>query len=88
MSVALQIREVPEEVRGALANAAAARGQSLQAYLLDTVTKHARQLRNVQTLERLEGHRVDLQGDLDPVALIRQDRDNGFQAERSIDPVL
>jgi len=35
--VAVQIRDVPDGVRDALAKVAAGRGQSLQSYLLDTV---------------------------------------------------
>ncbi|PWU54697.1 hypothetical protein DLE60_29500 [Micromonospora globispora] len=53
--VALQIRDVPEEVRDALAAQAKARGQSLQAYLLELVETQARRLRNTATLERFAG---------------------------------
>ncbi|MDR0360028.1 MAG: Arc family DNA-binding protein [bacterium] len=56
--VALQIREVPEEVRDVLAARARAQGRSLQAYLLEVVTSEARRSRNVAILqeqrERLE----------------------------------
>ncbi|MGI8592594.1 MAG: FitA-like ribbon-helix-helix domain-containing protein, partial [Nakamurella sp.] len=40
--VALQIREVPDDIRQALADRAAARGQSLQSFLLSLVTAEAR----------------------------------------------
>ncbi|RQW82033.1 FitA-like ribbon-helix-helix domain-containing protein [Micromonospora globispora] len=53
--VALQIRDVPEEVRDALAAQAKARGQSLQAYLLELVETQARRLRNTATLDRFAG---------------------------------
>ncbi|MGA4729804.1 FitA-like ribbon-helix-helix domain-containing protein [Micromonospora taraxaci] len=53
--VALQIRDVPEEVRDALAAQAKARGQSLQAYLLELVETQARRLRNPATLARFAG---------------------------------
>jgi len=53
--VALQIRDVPEDVRDALAAQARARGQSLQAYLLDLVETHARRLRNGAILDRFAG---------------------------------
>lgn len=51
--VALQIRDVPEEVRDRLADAAKSRGQSLQAYLLALVTDEARRARNIAILERM-----------------------------------
>jgi hypothetical protein len=50
--VALQIRDVPEEVRDALAAQAKARGQSLQSYLLELVETQARRLRNTAVLDR------------------------------------
>jgi hypothetical protein len=53
--VALQIRDVPEEVRDALAAQAKARGQSLQAYLLELVETQARRLRNTAALDRFAG---------------------------------
>jgi antitoxin FitA len=53
--VALQIREVPEDVRDALAAQAKARGQSLQAYLLELVETQARRLRNTAILDRFSG---------------------------------
>lgn len=53
--VALQIRDVPDDIRDALANRAAARGQSLQAFLLAVVTDEARRSTNVALLERFEG---------------------------------
>ena len=53
--VALQIRDVPEEVRDALAVQAKARGQSLQAYLLELVEMQARRLHNTAILDRFSG---------------------------------
>jgi len=50
--VALQIRDVPEEVRDTLAAQARARGQSLQRYLLMLVTEEARRARNASVLAR------------------------------------
>jgi len=41
----LQIRDVPEEERAALASAARERGESLQAYLRDLVSEAARRER-------------------------------------------
>ncbi|WP_091061944.1 FitA-like ribbon-helix-helix domain-containing protein [Micromonospora humi] len=53
--VALQIRDVPEDVRNALAAEARARGQSLQAYLLELVKTQARRLRNGAILDGFGG---------------------------------
>ena len=53
--VALQIRGVSEEVRDRLAGAAARRGQSLQAYLLDVVNSQARRDRNRELIASLRG---------------------------------
>jgi antitoxin FitA len=54
--VALQIRDVPAEVRDILATQARLRGQSLQAYLLDLVTMQARRASTVaRILEQFEG---------------------------------
>jgi antitoxin FitA len=56
--VALQIRDVPDDVRDALAERARERGQSLQAYLLDMVEADARRARNRAVLARF-GRRRD-----------------------------
>jgi antitoxin FitA len=53
--VALQIRDVPDEVRDALAEQARARGQSLQAFLLELVQTQARRPRNTAVLDRFAG---------------------------------
>jgi antitoxin FitA len=56
--VALQIRGVPDDIRQRLAEQAAARGQSLQAFLLTMVTDQARRSTNLAILERF-GARQD-----------------------------
>lgn len=56
--VALQIRDVPEDIRHTLAEQAAARGQSLQAFLLALVTDQARRSTNLAMLARF-GARQD-----------------------------
>lgn len=56
--VAIQIRDVPDEVRDALVAQAGARGQSLQRYLLGIVSAQARRSRNVELLNRF-GTRTD-----------------------------
>ena len=51
--VAIQIRDVPDDVRDRLAAKAAARGQSLQAYLLQLVTDESERLSNREILARV-----------------------------------
>ena len=51
--MALQIRDVPDDVRDRLAAKAKARGQSLQAYLLELVTGDAQRLSNIEIITRL-----------------------------------
>lgn len=53
--VALQIREVPDDIRQTLADRAAARGQSLQSFLLGLVTEEARRSTNLALLQRFDG---------------------------------
>jgi len=53
--VALQIRRVPDDVRRALAERAAAGGQSLQSFLLGLVTDEAHRSANLGVLERFAG---------------------------------
>lgn len=53
--VALQIRDVPEDVRQALADQAAARGQSLQGFLLRLVTDEAVRSTNLAILDQFDG---------------------------------
>jgi plasmid stability protein len=69
--VALQIRDVPDDVRDALAARAAAGGQSLQGFLLDLVRREAGFERNRALLADLSwadgggGTLVDVVGALD-----------------------
>lgn len=75
MSVALQIKDVREEVRDVLAARAAARGQSMQAYLRELLEREFRAERNRRLFDSLAPHR---RLDLDPadvVALIRAGRE-------------
>jgi hypothetical protein len=51
--VALQIRDVPEDVRDILAKDAEEHGQSLQAYLLAMVSTRAAHKRNLALLRKL-----------------------------------
>ncbi|WP_351232677.1 hypothetical protein [Streptomyces sp. NPDC002133] len=52
--VALQIRDVPDEVRDILADRAQQLGQSLQAYLLSLVTAEAERANNLALLRSFE----------------------------------
>ena len=50
--VAIQIRDVPEELRDRLSELASQRGQSLQAYLFDVLSDEARRQDNLAVLGR------------------------------------
>jgi antitoxin FitA len=51
--VALQIRDVPESARDALARQAKAKGQSLQSYLRELVLREASFTSNLRILEEI-----------------------------------
>lgn len=55
MTIALQIRNVPEDVRDALVEQAGAKGQSLQAFLLELVRLQASRSANTSVLQRFAG---------------------------------
>ena len=57
MTVAIQIKDVPEEVRDAIAARAAARGQTTQVYLRSLLQREFRAERNRKLLENLAQHR-------------------------------
>jgi antitoxin FitA len=63
--VALQIRDVPDEVRDVLSREAEERGQSLQAYLLALVKAQAARKRNSELIRNLRatggGSRMSLE---------------------------
>jgi hypothetical protein len=63
--VTLQIRDVPEEVRDRLADAAQRRGKSLQAYLLELVNTEARRIRNLELIDSLRGRTDGTQATVD-----------------------
>lgn len=54
MSVALQIRDVPEDVRDALAACAERSGESLQRFLLRLITREGAHPRNLAILDGLQ----------------------------------
>lgn len=83
MSVALQIRDVPDDIRDLLAEQAASRGQSMQAYLLDIVVREAHLGAKVDLFWPSAEYRIDVAATgLDPVAIIREGRDGGFEIDR------
>jgi antitoxin FitA len=51
--VALQIRDVPDDLRDRLSELAGERGQSLQAYLFDVISDEARRQDNLAVLDQL-----------------------------------
>jgi hypothetical protein len=73
--VAVQIREVPEQIRDRLAAIALERGQSLQSYLLDVVTDEVRRRDNLAVLERFSrgSHGTRLSGS-DVVGVLHAER--------------
>lgn len=54
MTVAVTVRDVPEDVRDTLAQYARQQGQSLQAFLLGVLTRQSRYARNQQVLAAVE----------------------------------
>ena len=80
MTVAVQIRDVPEDVRDALTAEARRRGQSVQAYLLALVEHEARAVQNAAAFTRTHALRVTLS--TDPVEIVRQGRGDGFGSDR------
>jgi hypothetical protein len=75
MSVAIQIKDVPEEVRDAIAARAAARGQTTQVYLRALLEREFRAERNKHLLDSLTRHRgLDLSAE-EVVREIQQGRE-------------
>ena len=81
--VALQIRDVPDEVRDLLSADARARGQSLQAYLLELVETQAGRLRNTAVLDRFHGRSDGVIASADEMAaeLAEQRRQRGHSGD-------
>jgi antitoxin FitA len=76
MTIALQIKDVREEVRDAIAARAAARGQSMQVYLRDLLEREFRAERNKHLFDSLARHRtLGLDAD-EVVEIIRAGREN------------
>ena len=75
MTVALQIKDVREEVRDAIAARAAARGQSMQVYLREILEREYRAERNTRLFDQLISHRSLALDAQDIVDFIRTGRE-------------
>jgi antitoxin FitA len=77
--VALQIRDVPDDVRLALAQRAAGQGQSLQSFLLALVSKEAARSANAAVMgsfaQRTDGSRLSAAELTQALDLARAERD-------------
>lgn len=62
--VALQIRDVPDEVRDILTERARETGRSLQGYLLDLVKAEAKRANNLAVLRQFEGRTDGVTGSM------------------------
>lgn len=82
MAVALQIRNVPDEVRDALIERSSQLGQSMQAFLLDLVQREARLARNATMFDRTASNRTRIPDSYSPERIIREGRDAGFDIDR------
>lgn len=80
--VALQIRDVPEDVRDTLVDRARSQGQSLQSYLLSLVEAEARRSKNRAVLARFAGRSDGSKGaagdTADELRDLREERDHGI----------
>ena len=78
--VALQIRDVPEDVRDTLVDRARSQGQSLQRYLLALVEAEARRSGNRSVLARFsgrsDGSRVAPGETAEELTALRDERDD------------
>lgn len=77
--VAMQIRDVPDQVRQVLVERARARGQSLQAFLLSLVEAEARRAENLAVLDgvanRADGSRLTVEQASTALDQARAERD-------------
>lgn len=86
MAVALQIRNVPDEVRDALVERSSQLGQSMQAFLLDLVQREARLARNATMFERTASNRTTIPDMYSPERIVREGREAGFDVDRGNNP--
>ncbi|MGL4178497.1 MAG: FitA-like ribbon-helix-helix domain-containing protein [Dermatophilaceae bacterium] len=80
MVVALQIRNVPDEIRDALTERARREGRSLQSVLLEIIEQEAGRSRNVSILDsfrhRSDGSHVGAEETASEIASLRRERDH------------
>ncbi|HAM13814.1 MAG: hypothetical protein CMH38_14900 [Microbacterium sp.] len=74
--VAIQVRHVPDDVRGELIEAARREGVSLQHYLLDVLDREARQARRRRWLDGVRPATAGEGAGATATELIRRDRDS------------
>jgi plasmid stability protein len=86
MTVALQIRDVPDDIRDVIAERAAQRGQSMQTYLLEVLRREARIVGNARAFDTTSGYRATLPDHLNPESIIREGREGGFDIDRDVYP--
>jgi antitoxin FitA len=81
----LQIRNVPEETRRALKSRAAARGESLNAYLLELITRDAGRPTVAEVLDRAKrrAERVDISA-LEALAASRRARGEDLDRQATV----
>lgn len=70
MTTSVTVRNVPEDVRNELAAKAARRGQSLQAYLLDTLTEVSNHPDQEELIERIKQRKQAFGTDLKSEAIL------------------
>lgn len=70
MTTSVTVRNVPEDVRNELAAKAARRGQSLQAYLLDTLTEVSTRPDQDELIERIKQRKRAFGTDLKAQAIL------------------
>lgn len=70
MTTSVTVRNVPEDVRNELAAKAARRGQSLQAYLLDTLTEVSTRPDQDELIERIKQRKQAFGTDLKAQAIL------------------
>lgn len=74
--VAIQVRDVPDDVRDALAAAADARGQSLQVFLSEVLAREARLARNRAWLTQIRSAPIaEVEAGITTAELIRRQRE-------------
>ena len=78
--VAIQVRDVPDDVREALTTEAQRRGQSLQVFLQDVLAHEARMARNRAWIEEVGRHPIAvITGAESAAELIRRQREERTQ---------